>query len=83
MFHIAFIGGHRLSKVNEIISELDVFIIRDRVFLAAVATHNFLFLCVDDEEYLFGVRSFFFQLVMGFFKGIPKSINIVYKVSGH
>lgn len=58
MFHIAFIGGHPLSKVNEIISELDVFIIWNRVFLA-VATHNFLFLCVDDEEYLFGLSIFF------------------------
>ena len=59
MLHIAFIGRHPLSKVNEIISELDVFIIWDRVFLAAVATHNFLFLCADDEEYLFGLSSFF------------------------
>ena len=72
---MAFIGGHPLSKVNEIISQLDVFIIWDRVFLAAVAPHNFLFLCVDDKDDLFGLSSFF-QLVMGFNKGIPKSFNL-------
>lgn len=57
MFHIAFIWGHPLYKVNEIISELDVFIIWDRIFL-----------CVDDEDDLFGL-SIFFSAGYGLLRG--------------